>query len=150
MSTRRREANCAFTRALMVFAVLGILTSQGHAQVHRSCNNLTCLDYVKVSPKVVQSNLISQVQPVYPEYAKQKHIHGAVILSAMIDERGTVNNLSVASGRVELIQAAMDAVKQWRYRPYLVNGKPVWVASQITVTFSLPKDSSGSTAPPSK
>jgi protein TonB len=92
---------------------------------------------VRVSQGVSEGNLISQVKPPYPPMAKMARVQGAVVLQALISKQGTIQNLRVISGHPMLVQAALDAVKQWRYRPYLLNGEPVEVETQITLNFSL-------------
>jgi len=74
---------------------------------------------------------------VYPAVARAARIQGTVVLSAVIAKDGTVENLSLLSGHPLLVPAAMDAVKQWRYRPYTLNGQPVEVMTQIHVNFQL-------------
>jgi periplasmic protein TonB len=92
---------------------------------------------VRVSAGVQQGNLISQVKPTYPAIAKSARIQGAVVLQAEISKQGTIENLRVISGHPMLVQNALDAVKQWRYKPYLLNGEPVPVETTITVNFTL-------------
>jgi protein TonB len=92
---------------------------------------------VRVSAGVQQGNLISQVKPPYPAIAKSARIQGAVVLQAEISKQGTIENLRVISGHPMLVQSALDAVKQWRYKPYLLNGDPVPVETTITVNFTL-------------
>jgi len=92
---------------------------------------------VRVSAGVQQGNLISQVRPTYPAIAKSARIQGAVVLQAEISKQGTIENLRVISGHPMLVQNALDAVKQWRYKPYLLNGEPVPVETTITVNFTL-------------
>ncbi len=92
---------------------------------------------VRVSQGVSEGNLISQIKPPYPPMAKMARVQGAVVLQAIISKQGTIENLRVVSGHPMLVQAALDAVKQWRYRPYLLNGEPVEVETQITLNFSL-------------
>ena len=84
-----------------------------------------------------QGLLIHQVKPTYPPLAKQARIQGAVVLQAVIGKDGTIQNLRVVSGHPMLTPAAIDAVKQWRYKPYFLNGEPVEVETQITVNFTL-------------
>jgi periplasmic protein TonB len=86
---------------------------------------------------VQQANLIRQVKPPYPPLAKQARIQGAVVLEAVISKQGGVENLRVISGHPLLIQAALDAVKQWKYKPTLLNGEPVEVVTTVTVNFNL-------------
>jgi TonB family protein len=84
-------------------------------------------------------NRLTEVQPVYPPDAKAAGIEGTVILSAVIGKDGKIENLQVVSGPAELTRSALDAVRQWTYRPYLVNGDPVAVETTITVNYSLQK-----------
>ncbi len=86
---------------------------------------------------MLEGNLIRRVQPSYPVLAKTAHIQGAVVLSAIISKAGTIENLHVLSGHPMLVAAAIEAVRQWRYRPYILNSEPVEVETQITVNFTL-------------
>lgn len=81
--------------------------------------------------------LIRKVEPVYPHIAKIAHLQGTVYLHAVIGRDGSIQQLQAVSGPPMLLQAALDAVKQWRYRPYILNGEPVEVETQITVVFRL-------------
>ena len=92
---------------------------------------------VRVSQGVTQGLLIRKVQPAYPPLARQARIQGNVLLEAEISTDGTITNLRLISGHPMLAPAAIDAVKQWRYKPYILNGEPVPVETQITVIFSL-------------
>jgi protein TonB len=92
---------------------------------------------IRVSQGVAQGLLIHQVKPAYPPLARQARIQGAVILQAVIAKDGTIQGLRVVSGHPMLAPAAVDAVKQWRYKPYFLNGEPVEVETQITVNFTL-------------
>lgn len=78
-----------------------------------------------------------RVQPIYPPLAKAARIQGPVELRAIISKDGFIENLRVLGGHPMLVTAAVDAVKQWRYRPYVLNGEPVEVETQITVNFVL-------------
>jgi protein TonB len=86
---------------------------------------------------VQAANLIFQVKPVYPPIAIQTRVQGVVVLEAIISKEGTIESLRVISGHPLLNQAALDAVKQWRYRPTLLNGSPVPVITNVTVSFNL-------------
>lgn len=86
---------------------------------------------------MAEGSLIYRLQPQYPELARQAHIQGTVQLRAIISKSGTIENLVAESGHPLLIPAAMKAVRQWRYRPYLLNGEPVEVDTEITVNFIL-------------
>src|SRR5581483_2500026 len=93
---------------------------------------------VRVSQRVTQGMVIHRVQPTYPQMAKIARVQGAVVLAAIIGKDGTIQNLHVISSASPLLnQAAIDAVRQWRYRPYILNGEPVEVDTQITVNFTL-------------
>jgi protein TonB len=82
-------------------------------------------------------DLIHQVQPLYPQIAVTTRTEGAVTLTAIISKSGEIESLHVVSGHPLLVRAAREAVSQWRYRPYVLNGEPVEVETQITVNFRL-------------
>ena len=81
--------------------------------------------------------LEKKVDPQYPPDAKAQHIQGVVLLQVKIDKEGSVYDVQLISGHPQLAPAAIDAVKQWKYKPYLLNGYPVDVETQITVNFTL-------------
>jgi periplasmic protein TonB len=87
--------------------------------------------------RMMEGNLIYRVQPQYPPLARQARIQGMVVLRAMISREGKIENLQVISGPPLLVKSAMDAVLQWRYRPYYLNNEPVEVETQVTVNFTL-------------
>lgn len=86
---------------------------------------------------MLEGNLIRRVEPVYPPLARTAHIQGSVILSALIDKAGAIENLHAVSGPPMLVPAAVSAVSQWRYRPYILNSEPIEVETRITVNFVL-------------
>ena len=92
---------------------------------------------VRVSTGVATGLLIKKVTPNYPQLAKQARIQGTVVLQAEISKDGTIQNLQLISGHPMLAPAAIEAVKQWRYKPYLLNGEPVAVETTVQVNFSL-------------
>ncbi len=92
---------------------------------------------IRVGGNVQQAKLVNQVLPIYPPLAKSARIQGTVRLEAIISIEGTIQNLRVFSGHPLLIQAAIDAVRQWRYQPTLLNGEPVQVVTTIDVVFTL-------------
>jgi protein TonB len=92
---------------------------------------------IRVGGNVQQAAIVHQMQPVYPQIAKTAHIQGTVILHAIIAKDGTVQELQYVSGPPLLMRNAMDAVRQWRYRPTLLNGEPVEVDTTISVIFTL-------------
>ncbi len=89
------------------------------------------------SSDLLAGSLIRRVQPAYPALARSARIQGTVVLSAVISKAGTMENLRVVSGHPMLVAAAMEAVSQWRYRPYILNHEPIEVETQIIVSFSL-------------
>jgi protein TonB len=93
---------------------------------------------VKVSQGVSQGLLIKSVDPVYPPLAKQMRIQGAVELLANIGKDGSIRTVKLISGDSVLSRAAIDAVKQWKYKPYYLGDQPVEIQTQITVNFKLP------------
>jgi len=84
-----------------------------------------------------EGNLIYGVQPIYPSIARQARIQGTVELRAIVSRTGTIENLAVVSGHPMLVKSALEAVRQWRYRPYLLNSEPIEVETEITVNFVL-------------
>src|SRR5208283_1654289 len=92
---------------------------------------------VRVSQGVSQGLLVRKVNPTYPPLARQARIAGTVILRAVISKDGSIENLTLVSGHPMLAPAAIDAVKQWKYRPYLLNGEPVEVDTEVQVNFTL-------------
>jgi TonB family protein len=92
---------------------------------------------VRVSSGVMQGLLLTKVQPQYPPDAKDQHIQGLVVLKAIVDKEGNVSNIQLITGHPELAPAAIEAVKQWKYKPYLLNGTPVEIETQIQVNFTL-------------
>ena len=92
---------------------------------------------IRVSQGVTRGMVIRKLEPAYPEIALGARITGVVLLKAIIGKDGDIKELQVVSGHPMLIPAALDAVKQWRYRPYLLNGEPVEVETNITVTFQI-------------
>ena len=92
---------------------------------------------IRVGGNVQAANLIKQPKPVYPPLAKQARIQGKVIFNAVIGKDGSIQNLQMLSGHPLLVPSATEAVRQWVYRPTLLNGEPVEVATTIEVNFTL-------------
>lgn len=92
---------------------------------------------IRLPSRFVEGNLIYKSIPQYPAIAKAVGAQGTVVLQAMISKDGTIENLRVVSGPPMLQQAAIDAVKTWRYRPYLLNGQPVEVETTVSVIFKM-------------
>ena len=92
---------------------------------------------VRISQGVTKGLLIHRVEPPYPPLAKAARVQGEVVLSAIIDVNGQITNLQLVSGHPMLVPSDIAAVREWRYKPYLLNGTPVEVETTITVIFSL-------------
>jgi protein TonB len=98
---------------------------------------VTPIQRVRMSQGVTKGLLTYRIEPTYPTVAREARIHGEVVLTAIIDKDGNIENLQLVSGHPMLAPAAINAVKQWRYKPYLLNGQPVEVETTITVNFEL-------------
>lgn len=92
---------------------------------------------IRVGGQVQAAKIVDMIRPIYPPLAKQARIQGVVRLEAIINKQGLIENLRVISGHPLLIQSALDAVRQWRYQPTLLNGEPVEVVTTIDVVFTL-------------
>lgn len=86
---------------------------------------------------MLQGSLIRRVDPLYPPLARSARVQGSVILAAVIAKDGSIENLKLISGHPMLVEAAIEAVRQWRYRPYVLNGEAIEVETRITVNFVL-------------
>ena len=93
---------------------------------------------VNVPSRVADEYLMLRVEPDYPESAREQHIEGPVVLEALVGKDGTVQKLSTVSGDSQLATAAANAVRQWRFKPFLRNGSPDEFQTRITVDFRLP------------
>jgi protein TonB len=92
---------------------------------------------VKFSEGLIEAQLISRIEPQYPTLGRLTKTEGTVRLHAIISRDGRITSLDVISGHPLLVQAALDAVRQWRYRPTMLNGEPVQVETSITVIFRM-------------
>ncbi len=92
---------------------------------------------VRVSADVAQKLVAKSVPPHYPKEAREQDIQGSVLMNVIITKDGDVAKCDLASGHPALAQAAIDAVKRWKYRPYLLNGEPVEIETQVKVNFTL-------------
>src|SRR3954467_15453029 len=115
--------------------VMGSIVSAGNAPVPKFVPVVP--QRVRISQGVTRGLLIQKVEPPYPSLARAARVQGEVVLSALIDANGQITNLQLVSGHPMLVPSAIAAVKQWRYKPYLLNGAPVEVETTITVIFSL-------------
>jgi len=98
---------------------------------------ITEAEPIRRGGNVQAANLIYQVNPVYPPLARQIRVQGVVVMEAVINKGGSIESLRIISGHPLLNQAALDAVREWKYRPTKLNGEPVEVITTVTVTFSL-------------
>jgi TonB family protein len=96
------------------------------------------LQTLAISQGVSQGLVVKRVQPVYPASAMRLNIEGAVQLLATVSKSGDISTVKIISGDPQLARAAVDAVKQWKYKPYLLNGSPVEIQTQVTVNFKHP------------
>jgi TonB family protein len=112
----------------------------GHLRPALQAPTDTAPSAATIPPGIMQGNLIYKVDPVYPEIAKQAHVQGVVVLRALISKTGTVEDLHVVGGAPMLTSSAMDAVKQWKYKPYLVDGHPSEVETTINVNYTFAPD----------
>src|SRR2546430_4550852 len=106
--------------------------------------------HIRTGGNVHAAKIIKRIQPVYPPLARQTRIQGTVRLHVIIAKDGTIKQLEIMSGHPLLQQAALDAVRQWRYQPTLLNGDPVEVDTTIDVIFALnegPRTSTESASP---
>jgi protein TonB len=115
--------------------VIGSVISSSNAAVPRFVP--TTPQRIRISQGVTRGLLIHREEPTYPPLARSARVQGDVVLSAIIDGNGQIQNLTLVSGHPMLVPAAIAAVKQWRYKPYLLNGQPVEVETTITVIFTL-------------
>jgi len=92
---------------------------------------------IRISQGVTSGLLLRKVQPAYPALAKAARIQGDVVLKAIIDREGNIQDLQLVSGHPMLVPSAIEAVRQWKYKPYLLNGQPVEVETTVTVIFTL-------------
>lgn len=94
---------------------------------------------INVNWSVMQAMVSSRVQPRYPDQAKATHVSGKVNLEVLVDPKGNVQSIKPMDGPEKLRQAAIDCVLQWKFRPYLLNGNPVYVRTQVPIFFFLTK-----------
>jgi len=116
-------------------------TEEGYRELDASLRTLqfvaTVPKRVRVSQGAAASNLIKKVDPHYPRAAKDSGIQGTVLLTGLIQHDGSLCIVEVVSGPPELVASTLDAVRQWRYEPYRINGQPVEVETRISVNYRL-------------
>ena len=131
-----KAATC-LTSGEIVEDKAGGVSAGSHPEGNRPSGGSELSGRVRISQGVAQGLLVRKVQPGYPPVARQARIQGTVVLKAVINKTGDVESLELISGHPMLVPAAEEAVKQWKYRPYLLNGIAVEVETQITVNFTL-------------
>jgi TonB family protein len=124
-------ATCASALALHM-QVNSVYETSQHGTMHPT-------KPVAVRPDIMEKQLISKVTPTYPPIAKKAHVEGTVVLKALIGKDGSMKSLVVLSGPAMLQNSALDAVRQWKYKPYLLNGEPVEVTTKVNIVYSLEK-----------
>jgi TonB family protein len=102
---------------------------------------------ITVSAGIMAGQIITKVNPKYPEDARKARIQGIVVLSAIIGKTGDVMSLAVVSGPTELRNSAVEAVQQWKYKPYLLNGQPTEVTTTISVNYTIADEGPSAMAP---
>ncbi len=144
--TEKREAVRGVRRAVLaaVCVVAGLGTCASAMALHMTVGapaprQETASATPRISGGLMAGNILTRVNPVYPQAAKDAKVQGAVRLKAIIGKDGAVRSLQVISGPEELTHSALDAVHQWVYKPYLLNGQPTEVETVITVNYSLMK-----------
>jgi TonB family protein len=130
---RWKIAGCVIAFALLIGPVA--YSQDQHAQVTEPSTNP--VQRIRIGGNVAQAKIIHLVKPVYPKDAKKDRIQGTILLHAIVAKDGSVQDLQYISGPRELMRAAMDAVRQWRYAPTLLVGQPVEVDTTISVVFTL-------------
>lgn len=113
----------------------GIISANSNATI--TVPKLEPVKRVRISQGVSQGMLVVKVEPDYPRIALAARVTGVVVLKAVIDVDGNIKELQVISGHPVLVPAAIDAVKRWHYRPYLLNGTAIEVETNVTVTFQI-------------
>ena len=113
--------------------------SAGHQPAQQSEQPSGAHASVHASKEEMKALVLKKIPPEYPELARKANIQGQVVLRTIISKDGDVENLQIVSGHPQLVPAAIEAVKQWKYRPYLQQGKPVEVETEIDVNFTLAK-----------
>jgi len=127
------------TRLLLLLSVIALCYSAAHAQQKTPVapDSDESQPILKVKSGIMEGNLMRRVDPVYPAEAKKNHLQGSVVLVGVIDKEGTMTKLRVISGDPVLAQAAIEAVQQWKYKPYTLNGEPVAVQTTVRVVFHM-------------
>jgi TonB family protein len=132
-------AACAALGLATCASALALRLSVNALPTSTDKNSSQSADSLNVPSSEMAGNVLTKVPPKYPEEAKKERIQGTVLLNAVIGKDGSVEKLTVVSGPKELQQSALDAVQQWTYKPYLLNGNPTEVKTTINVVYTLAK-----------
>jgi TonB family protein len=108
------------------------------ASVQAATTNASLRNPLPLLPREADANLVGRVEPQYPKSAIEQHIQGGIVLDIDVNQSGAVQGVYPVSGHPLLTTAAIDAVRQWRFRPYLRDGKPMNFETRITLNFALP------------
>lgn len=117
--------------------VIGGIISSNLAPVPKLSKPVPTVQRVRVSQGLTKGLLVFRIEPTYPRLAQLGRVSGTVVLTAIIGKDGNVERLQLVSGNPLLAPAAIDAVKQWRYKPFLLNGQPVEIETTVTVNFEV-------------
>jgi TonB family protein len=128
---------CAVLGLATCGAALALGTHVNAAAASESSNATKTPKQLSVPSAVMSRNLTNKAVPIYPPAAKKAKVQGTVVLGAVIGRDGNIKSLRVISGPSELQQSALDAVRQWTYKPYLLNGDPVEVETTVNIVYSL-------------
>jgi len=134
-----KAATCVASGEIVEQKIPALGTLRASPQSSSASGTPSFATRVRVSHDVVEGLIVSKVQPIYPPLARSARIQGTVLMKAVINQAGEVESLDLVSGHPMLVPAAMDAVRQWKYRPYKLNGNAVQVETEVTVNFSLSK-----------
>jgi protein TonB len=132
----QRRTVPARNNAIQLDVGTGSASTPGNPPVASAEPVVKVADRVQLSPQTAQTVSVP-VSPSYPMLARQMKVQGAVILQALISREGTIQELQVLNGPGILAAAAREAVKQWRFKPYYLNGQPVETQARITVNFTI-------------
>jgi TonB family protein len=139
LTLRRIETPRARRIAIMAACAVIALTTCVSALALRMEVTAQSEHPAKIHVKADDLKILTQVTPVYPEEAKRARIEGSVLLDVIISKEGVPENIRIEEGSRELQQSALDAVRQWRWQPYLLNGEPIEVETTVTVVYTLEK-----------
>ena len=132
-----RPARRLLIAAACTALALATATSAWALRLHIDDKSADQQSSKKIHVNVKDMTILTKVNPVYPVEAKKARTQGTVVLNVVIGTSGEVENISVKSGPSALQQSAIDAVRQWRWQPFLLNGNPVEVETEVNVIYSL-------------